>query len=69
MNRRFALGLVDGERQKRDSEAARKARERKLHKLEYENKLKEFSSCVGRPERRDRMEYLDYWLEEHSDWR
>lgn len=69
MNSRFALGLLDDERPKRDSEAERRARERKLHKLEYENKLKEFSSCVGRPERRDRMEFLDYWLGEHSDWR
>lgn len=66
---RFGLGIISNTPPPRDSEASRKVRERKQHRAEYRRREAEFASCVGKPERRDRMEYLDYWLTEHSDWR
>lgn len=69
LDARFGLGVIGAEPSTRDSEAARKARERKEHRREYRLKEAEFSACVGIPEKRDRMEYLDYWLSEHADWR
>ena len=66
---RFGLGLIGAEPSKRDSEAAKRARERKEHRREYQRREAEFAACVGRPERRDRLEYLDNWLSEHRDWR
>jgi len=66
---RFALGMIGAEPTPRDSEAARLAHERRRHREEYQRKAAEFAACVGVPEKRDRLEYLDYWLSEHADWR
>lgn len=69
LDARFCLGVIGAEPSPQDSEAAKKARERKARREEYQRKAAEFSACVGIPEKRDRMEYLDYWLSEHVDWR
>jgi DNA primase len=69
LDSRFALGLVGGDPAPRDPEAQRRMQERKAHQQEYRQKEAEFSACVGIPEKRDRMEFLDYWLSEHRDWR
>lgn len=69
LDARFSLGVIGAEPSARDSEAARKARERKEHRAEYQRKLDEFAACTGNPEQRDKQEFLNYWLETHADWR
>ena len=69
LDSRFGLGLVGGDPAPRDPEAQRRMQERKAHQQEYRKKEAEFSACVGIPEKRDRLEFLDYWLSEHRDWR
>lgn len=69
LDARFGLGVIGADPSTRDSKAARMARERKEHRAEYQRRLDEFAACAGVPEKRDRMEYLDYWLSEHADWR
>lgn len=66
---RFSLGIIGSEAGPRDSEAARLANERRRHREEYQRRAAEFAACVGDPCKRDRLEYLDYWLREHADWR
>jgi hypothetical protein len=69
LDSRLGLGLVGVESGRRNPEVARRIHERKAHRQEYRKKEAEFSACVGIPEKRDRMEFLDYWLSEHRDWR
>lgn len=69
LDSRFSLGIIGAEPSARDSEAARLANERRRNREEYRRKQAEFAACVGIPEKRDRLEYLDYWLSEHADWR
>lgn len=69
LDNRFCIGALDAPQTEQDSEALQKACERKERRVEYQRKEAEFAACVGIPEKRDRMEYLDYWLGEHRDWR
>jgi DNA primase len=69
LDSRLGLGLVGVESGRRNPEVTRRIQERKAHQQEYRRKEAEFAACVGDPCKRDRMEYLDYWLIEHEDWR